>query len=156
VAIVTGAPVETLPDPPVIVAVELRDARQLLDDDTLQWLSGRTVSLDLGLHERRGDPWVVSDLESSGWIERYSAQDSSLAPAGEHLVQGQMPIRPDEGIDDATARLEQLLDASFEGWQSRITWRRRQLMDGRSGALDLPSATWRERPAIDRGNGVFL
>jgi phytoene dehydrogenase-like protein len=156
VAIVTGARVETLPDPPLIVAVELRDARQLLDDDTLRWLSGRTVSLDLGLHERRGDPWVVSDLESSGWIERYPAQDSSLAPTGEHLVQAQMPIRPDESTDDAAARLEALLDASFEDWQTRITWRRRHLMDGRSGALDLPGTTWRERPAIDRGNGVFL
>jgi hypothetical protein len=29
-------------------------------------------------------------------------------------------------------------------------------MDGRSGALDLPGTTWRDRPAIDRGDGVFL
>jgi hypothetical protein len=29
-------------------------------------------------------------------------------------------------------------------------------MDGRSGALDLPGATWRDRPAVDRGEGVFL
>ena len=29
-------------------------------------------------------------------------------------------------------------------------------MDGRSGALDLPGTTWRERPAIDRGGGIFL
>jgi hypothetical protein len=29
-------------------------------------------------------------------------------------------------------------------------------MDGRSGALDLPGTSWRDRPAIDRGNGVFL
>ena len=29
-------------------------------------------------------------------------------------------------------------------------------MDGRSGALDLPGSTWRDRPAIDRGDGVFL
>ena len=43
-----------------------------------------------------------------------------------------------------------------EGWRSRVTWRRRQLMDGRSGALDLPGTTWCDRPAIDRGDGVFL
>jgi hypothetical protein len=30
------------------------------------------------------------------------------------------------------------------------------VMAGRSGALDLPGATWRDRPAIDRGDGVFL
>jgi hypothetical protein len=29
-------------------------------------------------------------------------------------------------------------------------------MDGRSGALDHPGTTWRERPAIDRGGGIFL
>jgi hypothetical protein len=29
-------------------------------------------------------------------------------------------------------------------------------MDGRSGALDPPGTTWRDRPAIDRGDGIFL
>jgi hypothetical protein len=29
-------------------------------------------------------------------------------------------------------------------------------MEARSGALDLPGATWRDRPAIDRGEGVYL
>ena len=29
-------------------------------------------------------------------------------------------------------------------------------MDGRTGALDPPGKTWRDRPAIDRGDGVFL
>src|SRR5215217_143831 len=157
VEIITRERVDALPSAPVIVALELSDARRLLgDDETLQWPSGRTVCLDLALRERRGDPWVVSDLESSGWIERYSARDASLAPAGEQVVQAQMPLRPDESADDAGRRLERLLDASFERWCDRVTWRRRQLMDGRSGALDLPGTSWRDRPAIDRGNGVFL
>ena len=156
VEIITGEHVDALPDPPVIVALELSDARRLLNDETLQWLSGRTVCIDLGLRECRGDPWIVSDLESAAWIERYSAQDPSLAPAGEQLVQAQMPLRPDENADQAAARLEQLLDASIDNWRERVTWRRRQLMDGRSGALDLPGASWRDRPAIDRGDGTFL
>jgi phytoene dehydrogenase-like protein len=156
VRIVAGERVDALPDPPVIVAVELRDARALLNDHTLQWPSGHTVCLDVGLRDRRGDPWIVSDLDSAGWLERYTAQDRSLAPAGEALVQGQMPLRPGETPHAAGARLEELLDASFEGWRERTTWRRRQLMDGRSGALDLPGTTWRERPAIDRGGGIFL
>jgi phytoene dehydrogenase-like protein len=156
VEIVTGERVQALPEAPVIVALELRDARRLLDEDALQWPSGRTVCLDLGLHERRGDPWVVSDLESAGWLERYSAQDPSLAPEGEQLVQAQMPIRPQETADDAGLRLERLLDASLEDWRERATWRRRQVMDGRSGALDFPGATWRDRPAVDRGGGVYL
>ncbi len=53
-------------------------------------------------------------------------------------------------------RVEQLLDAAFAGWRERETWRRRQVMDGRTGALDGPGKTWRDRPAIDRGGGVFL
>jgi phytoene dehydrogenase-like protein len=156
VEIVTGQRVEALPEPPLIVALEMRDARRLLGDDSLQGLSGHTATLDLGLQERRGDPWIVSDLESSGWAERYSAQDPSLAPDGEQLVQAQMPIRPDESADEAAQRLERLLDASFEDWRGRVTWRRRQVMDGRSGALDLPGRTWRDRPAVNRGDGVFL
>jgi phytoene dehydrogenase-like protein len=156
VQLVCGEPVRALPASPVIVALELRDARALVNDDSLDWPSGRTVCLDLGLRERRGDPWVVSDLEDAGWIERYTAQDPSLAPPGEQLLQAQMPIRPDETVDAAGVRLERLLDASLEDWRERVTWRRRQVMDGRSGALDLPGTTWRDRPAIDRGEGVFL
>jgi phytoene dehydrogenase-like protein len=156
VSIETGSPVDKIPDSPVIVALELRDARILLDDETLHWPSGRTVCLDLGLRERRDDPWVVSDLESAGWIERFTAADNSLAPSGEQLVQAQMPIRPGEDADAALPRLEQLLDISFDGWHERVTWRRRQVMDGRSGALDFPGTTWQDRPAIDRGGGVFL
>lgn len=156
VQIITAERVDALPNPPVIVALELRDAQTLLQDDTLQWPSGRTVCLDLGLRDRGGDPWIVSDLESAGWIERYTAQDPSLAPPGEALVQGQMPIRPGESPDGAAARLDELLDASFENWRERITWRRRQVMDGRSGAVDLPGTTWRDRPAVDRGDGIFL
>ena len=156
VAIVSGERVDTLPDAPAIVALELCDARELLGDDSLRWLSGRTVCLDLGLDERRGDPWVVSDLETAGWVERYTAQDPSLAPDREQLIQAQMPIRPDEDVDDAATRLERLLDASFEEWRARVKWRRRQVMDGRSGALDLPGSTWSDRPAIDRGDGVLL
>ena len=156
VELVTGERVDALPGRPTIVALELRDARELLRDDTLHWPSGRTICLDLALHERAGDPCVISDLDSAGWIERYTAQDRTLAPADEQLLQAQMPLRPGESVDDASGRLERLLDASFEQWRERITWRRRQLMDGRSGAPDLPGRTWRDRPAIDRGDGVFL
>lgn len=156
VDIVTGERVDSIPEPPVIVALELRDARQLLDDESLQWPSGNTVCIDVGVHKRRDDPWIVWDLEHAGWIERYSAQDPSLAPEGEELLQGQMPIGPAESADDAATRLERMLNDSFEQWRDRVTWRRRQVMDGRSGALDFPGSSWRDRPAIDRGAGVYL
>jgi hypothetical protein len=156
VAIETGNCVTSLPDPPVIVATEQAQARELLGDDSLRWLSGRTVCLDLGIARRRGDPFVVSDLDEAGWLERYSAADPSLAPAGEELVQAQMPIRPGESADLAGLRLERFLDLSLADWRDRETWRRRLVMDGRSGALDMPGATWRDRPAVDRGDGVFV
>ena len=156
VTIERGHPVESLPEPPVIVATELRDARELLGDDTLQWLSGNAVCVDLVLDHRRGDPYVVADLQDAGWVERFTAVDRSLAPAGQELIQAQMPIRPGEPADAAGARLEQLLDASFVDWQDRERWRRRQIMNGRTGALDPPGKTWRDRPSIDRGSGVFL
>jgi phytoene dehydrogenase-like protein len=156
ITIERGHAVESLPEPPVIVATELRDARELLGDDTLQWLSGNAVCVDLVLDHRRGDPYVVADLQDAGWVERFTAVDRSLAPAGQELIQAQMPIRPGESADAAGARLEQLLDASFVDWRGRERWRRRQVMNGRTGALDPPGKTWRDRPSIDRGGGVFL
>lgn len=156
VRIECGRRVQQLPPPPVIVATELHDARRLLADETLRWPSGRTVCLDLGVRRRRGDPFVVSDLDEAGWVERFSAADRSLAPDGEELVQAQMPIRPHESVEQAGLRLERLLDESFPDWRARVTWRRRQAMDGRSGALDMPGTSWHDRPAVDRGGGVFL
>lgn len=156
VEIQTGERVQQLPDGPVIVATELDDARRLLGDDTLHWSSGKAVCLDLAMRSRRGDPFVVVDLQETGWVERYTAADRTLAPAGEELIQAQMPIAPGESADSAGARLEQLLDAAFAGWRERETWRRRQVMDGRTSAVDPPGKTWRDRPAIDRGGGVFV
>lgn len=156
VSIQTGERVEELPGGVVVIATELPDARRLLGDDSIAWLSGHTVCLDLGLSRRRGDPFVVSDLDEAGWIERFSAADSTLAPDGEELVQAQMPVRPEESTESAARRLERLLDSTYPGWRERETWRRRQVMDARSGALDLPGQSWRDRPAVDRGDGVYL
>jgi hypothetical protein len=156
VAVETGMRVEELPATPTIVATELDQARELLGDDSLRWESGRTVCLDIGVRHRRGDPTIVSDLDESGWIGRYSAANPTIAPDGEELVQAQMPIRPGESTDLAAVRLERFLDLGIQDWRARETWRRRQVMDARSGALDMPGSSWRERPAIDRGDGVFL
>jgi phytoene dehydrogenase-like protein len=155
VEVQTGRRVEELPESPVILATELHQASELLGEP-LQWPSGNTVCLDVGLSRRRGDPWIVSDLDESGWIGRYSSSDRTIAPEGHELIQTQMPIRPGESAERAGARLERLIDQSVPNWRERETWRRRQVMDGRSGALDPPGTTWRDRPSIDRGDGVFL
>ncbi len=152
----TGHRVEALPDPPVILATEIQQASELLGGEPLGGLSGRTVCLDVGLSRRRGDPWIVSDMDEAGWIGRYSSSDRLIAPEGHELIQTQMPIRPGESTDQAGARLERLIDQSYVSWRGRETWRRRQVMDARSGALDLPGSTWRDRPAVDRGEGVYL
>jgi phytoene dehydrogenase-like protein len=155
VGIEMGCHVDSLPEAPVIVATELPQAEELLGEP-LSWPGGHTVCLDLAFTHRRGDPWVVSDLDEAGWIERFTATDSSLTPDGEELMQAQMPIRPGEETELAAARLERLLDLSYPEWRERETWRRRQVMKNQTGALDMPGTTWRDRPAVDRGDGVFL
>jgi phytoene dehydrogenase-like protein len=156
VEIETGHRAEQLPEGPTIVATELAQARELLGDPTLDWPSGDTVCIDLAVEKRRGDPFVVSDLDEAGWIERFTAPDPSLAPAGESLIQAQLPARPGESTEQTGLRLERLLDLSLPDWRGRERWRRRQAMHGRTGALDMPGTTWRDRPAIDRGDSVFL
>jgi len=112
--------------------------------------------VDAGIVAARRDPYIVSDLDEAGWVERFSAQDASLAPEGHSLVQAQLGARPDESLEEALERIEGLLDATLEGWRERVVWKRRQLVEDASGALDLPGTTWRDRPAIDRGDGVFV
>ncbi|MFE3643501.1 FAD-dependent oxidoreductase [Streptomyces sp. NPDC059169] len=157
VRIETGARVDTLPeDGPVIVATSLSSARRLLDDLTLHAECGRTALFDLALRTRRGDAFAVSDLDAPGRIERFTAQDPTLAPAGEQLLQGHFPLSPAQSRAEGTARAEHLLDLGFPGWRERTTWRRDSLSNGRTGAVDRPGTTWRDRPRIDRGNGVYL
>ncbi|MEV6384627.1 FAD-dependent oxidoreductase [Streptomyces sp. NPDC051773] len=141
---------------PIIVATSLDAARRLLQDDSLTWPSGRTVLLDLAVRTRRGDAFAVSDLDAPGWIERFTAQDRTLAPTGEQLLQGQFPIGPHASRADGIARAEHLLDLGFPGWRDRVTWRREATAHGRTGAVDPVGTTWRDRPAVDRGDDVYL
>ncbi|MFJ6570105.1 NAD(P)-binding protein [Streptomyces sp. NPDC091292] len=157
VRVETLSRVDTLPtDTPVIVATSLEAARRLLHDPSLTWDSGRTALLDLALRTRKGDPFVVSDLDAPGWIERFTAQDRGLAPHGQQLIQGQFPVAPGESKGQGVARAEELLDLGFPGWRERTVRRREALAQGRTGAVDRPGTTWRDRPAVDRGDGVFL
>ncbi|WP_128975950.1 FAD-dependent oxidoreductase [Streptomyces roseicoloratus] len=141
---------------PVVVATSLPAAARLLGDPSLTWESGRTVLVDLALRSRKGDPFVISDLDAPGWVERFTAQDPGLAPAGESLIQAQLPIGPGEAKADGVAHAERLLDLGFPGWRERTVWRREAVSNGRTGAVDLPGTTWRDRPAIDQGDGVYL
>jgi phytoene dehydrogenase-like protein len=159
VRIHTASRIDTPPRPPLVVAIELRAARALLQDDSLRWQGARTVVVDIVVRsgrKRSDDPFVVVFLDRPGWAETFTRADTSLAPRGHHLVQLQAGLRPDEGLRDGVAYLESVLDRAYCGWRDRCVWQRRGVLEGRSGAVDLPGTTWRDRPAVERGEGVFL
>ncbi|MET9518963.1 NAD(P)-binding protein [Streptomyces sp. NPDC002994] len=157
VRIHTGTRLSELPGGrPVIVATELSSARGLLGDDSLRWESGHCVLRDLAVRSDRRDRLLAVDLDSGGFHEAYSMQDPTIAPRGESLFQLDMPVRAGESAGEARERLDALADLTVPGWRERTTWQRTATAKGRTGALDLPGSTWRDRPAIDRGDGVFL
>jgi NAD(P)-binding Rossmann-like domain len=139
-----------------IIATELESARRLLGDDTLDWPSGRTALLDLGVVRGRSDAFVLSDLDHCGWLETFSYPDPTIAPAGEHLAQISAPIGHEESKAVGVARAEGLADLALPGWRERTTYRLEAVANARTGAVDYPGATWRDRPAVDRGDGVYL
>ena len=156
VIIEVGSRVSSIGPGITIVATELESARALLDDDSLAWPSGRTALLDLGVKRDRHDLFVVSDLDTAGWLENFTLPDPTIAPAGEHLVQMQMPLDPQTSKADGVARLETIADHALPGWRERTTHRLESLANARTGAVDFPGTSWRDRPAIGRGDGVYL
>ncbi|MFE3543589.1 FAD-dependent oxidoreductase [Nocardia sp. NPDC059177] len=157
VLVETGARVTELPtDGPVIIATDLDSARTLLGDESLRGTGGFAALLDLAVTADRRDRHIVFDLDEAGFHECYTMQDDTIAPAGESLYQLQMPVRDNESRDSAHQRLERLADAAIPDWRSRTTFHRTATAKNRTGALDLPGTTWRDRPAIDRGDNIYL
>jgi phytoene dehydrogenase-like protein len=159
VRIETASPVASVHEVtsgPVIVAVDPGQARRLLADDGLRVESPRVALLDVGVMRRRGDPYIISDLDEAVFLTRASAVVPTLAPRGQELAQLSVGLRPDEGLASGEARLEAVLDDGFRGWRDRVTWRRRGLVTESTGALDLPGTTWRDRPKMAYADGVWL
>jgi NAD(P)-binding Rossmann-like domain len=151
-----GTEVGVLPEAPAVVATELHEARHLLADDSLRWHGTRAVLLDVGLARQRGDPAVVFDLDAPALLERFSIVEGTVAPKGYDLVQAHMGLRPGEDPDEGAHRLEAVFDASYPAWRERQVWGRRMVVEGRTGALDPPGTTWRDRPQPNRGAGIFV
>ena len=148
--------VDELPKPPVILAIPLARAAGLLHDGTLRWPGARTALLDVAVHAGRRDPYIVWDLDRPAWAETYSHADRTVVPPGQHLIQAQTGLGPSEELADGVAHLEAVLDAAFLGFRDRQTWQRQAKVTDQSGALDPPGASWQDRPAVDRGEGVYL
>ncbi|ASR35224.1 FAD-dependent oxidoreductase [Prauserella marina] len=151
-----GSRITEVPGEPTIVATELSSASALLGDSSLRWQSGHCVMLDLAVREDKRDYFLAWDLDGGGFHESYSMQDPTVAPSGESLFQLDLPVREGESHAAARQRLEALTELVVPGWRERVTWQRSAVAKGRTGALDLPGQTWRDRPAIARGDGVFL
>jgi glycine/D-amino acid oxidase-like deaminating enzyme len=150
------ARVTELPPPPVVVATQIETAARLLRDSSLRWRGTQVATLDVGLRRRRGDTYLLFDLDEAGWAAAYTVPDPSLAPHGEHLVQAQVALAAGEELDRAIARVEKLLDGAYPQWRSRLTWRRKLKIVDQTGAVDEPGTSWRDRPAVDRGDDVYV
>ncbi|MBO2455665.1 NAD(P)-binding protein [Actinomadura barringtoniae] len=157
VRIETGTRVDALPeDGPVIIATDLASAGRLLGEEGLAWTSGNAALLDIGVSLNRKDLNLAFDLDEGGFHECYTMQDDTIAPKGESLYQLQMPVREGEAHERTHERLRSFADQLLPNWSDRVTFQRTAIAKGRTGALDLPGQTWRDRPAIDRGNGIYL
>jgi phytoene dehydrogenase-like protein len=161
VRIELGSPLDagSLPDDgPVIVATAPPAAEALLERD-LSWPSARTALLDLALADPGRLAFVAFDLapDLAGccMAERFTANDSTLAPAGVELVQAQLGIAADVELDDAVERMERTVDGLGD-WRGAEVWRRAHVVTGASGAVDPPGTTWRDRPPVDQGEGRYL
>ncbi len=149
------------PNGPTIVATSLAVSSRLLDDASLTWFGARTALLDIAVRGRPPGGRVLgidigSDLRSCVLMNRSSADDPTVAPIGQELWCGQMGIADDDDPATATARIEAALTAMDPGWQSRETWRQSRVILNASGAVDPPGTSWRDRPAIDRGDDLFV
>lgn len=139
---------------PVVAAVEPGAARRL--GLPASEPDGRRVALlDVGLARGR-DPYLVLDLDEAIFATRPSAVVPDVAPEGCSLVQLSGGMAPGEDLDAGVARLEAVLDLVSPDWRGRVEWRRRSAVKEATGAVDLPGTTWRDRPAVDQGDGLWL
>jgi phytoene dehydrogenase-like protein len=155
VRIETGQKLASLPDGPVIVATDFRAARRLLDDPTIDWPAPRTAMFDIAIETHKKDRTAVLDVDRGVYISDYSAYDPTLAPSGQHLYQCCAGLGDGEELASGLERIRAVLDFSIPNWKSRCPWKRQGVSEG-AGAADPPGTSWRDRPAISRGNDRWL
>jgi hypothetical protein len=151
---------QTRPDAPTVVATKLSAAGRLLDRE-LTWPGARTALLDVATTTNGGWPAVIadvrSDLATCCMIERETAVDREALGGGPgELIQAQLGVGPGVAVAEGVARIEDGLDAGFQGWRDAVAWRRAQIVVDATGAVDPPGSTWRDRPSVDQSDDVFL
>ncbi len=145
------------PAGPTILATSLATARQLTGDRSLTWPSARVATFDLGLRADAGPGWFrVMDLDDRIYAARYSLADPTLAPPGHELIQIAAACAPRERKTDAERRVQRLLDQTWPGWRAAVQWHRSAMRTHCTGAIDLAGTTWRNRPAVSRGNALTV
>jgi phytoene dehydrogenase-like protein len=158
VQICTQTRASILPAGPTILATGLAAARQLVGDGSLSWPSARAATLDLGLQaDGTGPRWFrVIDLDDRIYAARYSLADPAIAPSGHELIQISAACAPGERKSDTERRVQRLLDQAWPGWRAAVRWHRSAVRLHCTGAIDLPGTTWRDRPAVIRGNDLTV
>ena len=151
----------TFPGGPTVVATRLPAASRLLERE-LRWPGARTALMDVAASpgQRRWPGTVIDirgDLRTCCLVDRLTATFPDLVgDRGADLFQAQLGISRDTSRADATARIERTFDEAARGWRDRVVWQRSLILADATGAVDPPGATWRDRPAIDRGDDRFL
>jgi hypothetical protein len=156
VRIVTGHGCDALPDGPTIVATDLDSAAGLLGDSSVEWPRTTTAIYDIALEPRRGDAPAVLSLDDRIYASNYAHRDASVTPTGENLIQASAGLRTGEDGESAWLRIEGVFDATWPDWRRRVRWQRKAVCQDAAGPADPPGKSWRDRPAIDRGDGRWL
>jgi phytoene dehydrogenase-like protein len=153
----TQTRVPALPAGRTILATSLAAARQLTGDRALAWPSARVATFDLGLRSGPGPGWFrIMDIDDRIYAARYSLADPGLAPPGHELIQIAAACSPRERKTDAERRVRRLLDQAWPGWRASVRWYRSAVRTHCTGAVDLPGTTWRDRPAVSRGDTLTV
>lgn len=152
----TTSHIRILPEPPVVVATDPRNAELLLDSNFMELETGRVALLDVAVKRLRAATTVAFSLDAPCVAVRHSSVDPSLCPPGEDLLQVATAFPPHQSMEEAVARMQGSLDIAFKGWRDTLTWKRRYSFDMGAGAVDLPGRTWRDRPRLEQRKGVFI
>ena len=150
----TGARVDSLPVAPVIVATELRRPRAA--GRRLAALAQRPHGVPRSRRSR-----TAAATPSSSPISTRPGGSSATAPPtprSRRTARSWSRRRCRSGRARTRTLARPASSAcSSSPYPDRASGRLAPpaVMDGRTGALDLPGSTWRDRPAIDRGEGVL-